>query len=141
MTPLYRALTRLDAAALREIAACEDEPLNDRGTIAGAKPHPAAVARIALPLLDCYEGRSGDPQALLRAVEQYARRSGAQVYLDADDAARLTVPGLREVYHGVVAPVLPGSYGHSDLRDFLNFYPWSLRALPAVESMAAWVRS
>ena len=141
MTPLYRALTRFDAVTLREIAACEDEPLNGSGTITGAKPHPGAVARIALPLLDCYEGRSGDPQALLRAVEQYARRSGAQVYLDADDAARLTVPGLREVYHGVVAPVLTGSYGHNDLRDFLNFYPWSLRALPAVEVMAAWVRS
>ena len=140
MSPLYRALTRLDAAALREIAACADEALNGCGTIAGAKPHPGAVARLALPLLDCYEGRSGDPQALIRAVEHYTRRSGAQVYLDADDAARLTVPGLREHYHGVVAPVLPGSYGHNDLRDFLNFYPWSLRALPAIEVLAAWVR-
>lgn len=47
MTPLYRALTRMDAAALREIAACEDEPLNGCGTIAGAKPHPGAVEVIA----------------------------------------------------------------------------------------------
>ena len=141
MTPLYRALTRMDVAALHEMAsAAEDDAVGPCG-IVGVKPNKGAVARLALPLLDCYEGRSGDPQALIRAVEQYARRSGSQVYLDADDAARLTVTGLREIYHGVVAPVLPGSYGHSDLRDFLNFYPWSLRALPAIEVLAAWTRS
>ena len=140
MTPLYRALTRLDAVALREIAACEDEPLNGYGTITGAKPHSGAVARIALPLLDCYEGRGGDPQALIRAVEHYARRSGAQVYLDTNDALTLTI-GPRDFEQGQVEPVLPGEPMRNDLRDFLNFYPWDLRCLPAVEVMAAWVRS
>lgn len=140
MTSLYRALTRMDVVTLHKLASSTDEPLNGYGTISGSKPHPGAVARIALPLLDCYQGRSGDRQALTRAVEQYARRSGAQVYLGTDDATRLTIPGLREFDHNQIVPVLPGPIMHNDLRDFLNFYPWDLRCLPSVEVMSGWVQ-
>ncbi len=135
MSPLYRALTRVDLDALREIAASSEE-----GVIPGIKPHPAVVARLAIPLATAYHGeRSGDPQALSRAVEQYRRCSGAQVYLDANDALTLTVPGSREFEHGQVLPVLPGEPMRNDLCDFLNFYPWDLRCLPAVEVIAGWV--
>ena len=140
MTPLYRALTRIDFDALCGIAAsADDSAIGARGII-GEKPHPATVARLAIPLVMAYRGESGDPQALIRAVEQYARRSGAQVYLDTNDALTLTI-GPRDFEQGQVEPVLPGEPMRNDLRDFLNFYPWDLRCLPAVEVMAAWVRS
>jgi hypothetical protein len=140
VTPLYRALTRCDLNALREIAAAaDDSALGARGII-GEKPHPATVARLAIPLVTAYRGESGDPQALIRAVEHYARRSGAQVYLDTNDALTLTIPGSREFEQGQVDPVLFGDPMTNHLLDFLNFYPWDLRCLPAVEVMAAWVR-
>lgn len=140
MTPLYRALTRCDLAALRKIAASADDSAVGAQGIIGEKPHSATVARLAIPLVMAYRGESGDPQALIRAVEHYARRSGAQVYLDTNDALTLTIPGAREFEQGQVEPVLPGEPMRNDLRDFLNFYPWDLRCLPAVEVIAGWVQ-
>jgi hypothetical protein len=47
----------------------------------------------------------------------------------------------REFTLNEVNAVLPGPLGALSLRDFINFYPYDLRCLPAIEALCVWVRA
>ena len=132
MSPLYRALTRLDVSALTTIAASSD-------------PKPSAVARAALPLISGYRIKTGDRDGLVAAARDLAalwtdKEPGQYMPLVTHRQAVDLVNG-REFTGNEVNPVLPGPLGSLPLRDFINFYPYDLRCLPAVEAPCVWSRS
>lgn len=132
MTPLYRALTRLDVSALTAIAASSD-------------PKPSAVARAALPLSSGFRTKTGDRDAFVTAAKDLAalwtdKEPGEYMPLVTHRQAVDLVNG-REFTANEVNPVLTGPIGALPLRDFINFYPYDLRCLPSVEALCVWVRS
>ena len=131
MTPLYRALTRLDVSALATIASSSD-------------PKPSAVARAALPLISGSRIKTGDRDGLVAAAKDLAalwtdKEPGQYMPLVTHRQAVDLVNG-REFTGNEVNPVLPGPIGALPLRDFINFYPYDLRCLPAIEALCVWVR-
>jgi hypothetical protein len=132
VSPLYRALTRLDVPALTTIAASPD-------------PKQSAIARAALPLISGYRTKTGDRDALVRAAQDLAalwtgKEPGEYMPLVTHRQAVDLVMG-REFTLNEVNAVLPGPLGALPLRDFINFYPYDLRCLPAIEALCVWVRA